>query len=191
MTKFHAASGLRGLSLTNCSFPYSIHVQTFSCNMQIYTYLHSSTKFRCHVVNKKITPTQKIVRNLHYIQQRFKRSCANKKTPKTKTKNKTKKKDWLMAGRPDKSRILTKCRFLLFFFFVFAETCACLYENLPVFLSLWILCKRWHVYFFFFLLFFYDSKAFHGVGPRRFQVNPILSMVILYQLSETTRAIFD
>lgn len=121
MTKFHAASGLRGLSLTNCSFPYSIHVQTFSCNMQIYTYLHSSTKFRCHVVNKKITPTRKIVRNLHYIQQRFKRSCANKKNPKTKTKNKTKKKDWLMAGRPDKSRILTKCRFLFLFYFLYLQ----------------------------------------------------------------------
>lgn len=190
MTKFHAASGLRGLSLTNCSFPYSIHVQTFSCNMQIYTYLHSSTKFRCHVVNKKITPTRKIVRNLHYIQQRFKRSCANKKTQKTKTKNKTKKKrtDWWPVGRTSRE-FWQNADFYFYFFFVFAETCACLYENLPVFLSLWILCKRWHVYFFFF--FFYDSKAFHGVGPRRFQVNPILSMVILYQLSETTRAIFD
>lgn len=128
MTKFHAASGLRGLSLTNCSFPYSIHVQTFSCNMQIYTYLHSSTKFRCHVVNKKITPTQKIVRNLHYIQQRFKRSCANKKTPKTKTKNKTKKKgltDGRSAGQVanfDKMPIFI----IIFFFCICRDLCVSL-----------------------------------------------------------------
>lgn len=190
MTKFHAASGLRGLSLTNCSFPYSIHVQTFSCNMQIYTYLHSSTKFRCHVVNKKITPTQKIVRNLHYIQQRFKRSCANKKPPKNQNKKQDKKKDWLMAGRPDKSRILTKCRFLFLFYFLYLQ------RHVRVFTKIYPYFFLFEFYVnggtcIFFSSFFYDSKAFHGVGPRRFQVNPILSMVILYQLSETTRAIFD
>lgn len=141
--------------------------------MQIYTYLHSSTKFRCHVVNKKITPTQKIVRNLHYIQQRFKRSCANKKTPK-KPKQKTRQKKGLTDGRSaGQVANFDKMPIFIFIFFLYLQ------RHVRVFTKIYLYFFLFEFYvnggtciFFSFFFFFMIPRSFMAWGQEDSKLTP-------------------